>query len=803
MKTSIQNNLLRGALLAVLACTLPALAGPDNVGLGNGSDGPRTVKATDTGAINSYALVAEPLSPDAIIIPVSDTADLTGFKKDDLVLVHQAMSATGGSGWLVGRWEFARLAEDPSDSTLTLKPETKLRHAYPANVTQVIKVPEYTTVTVDSNATLKAPEWDPTKGGGVVAFLATGLVTLNGRLSAVGQGFKGGEYVYDEHRQRKLCAEKDESGSGQKGRGTNSFLSTARVSGRGSEANGGGGGACSRAGGGGGANAGAGGQGGRTDSRLDPDANGPQETGNLPVGRDMGGQGGTEFTLDLAGQMTRLTFGGGGGAGHGSIAVTDSRGGPGGGIIFVRALQLNGAGSIDASGMAGSDTQGEMAAHGGGAGGTVYLRVSLSAQCNVVAKGGDGGTTSGGERVETRGGDKVRYFVGPGGGGGGGFVLLQHGSGTCRANVSRGDPGERVKTPKDGDKHYGAKPGGNGTERTLPGGFPVLSPPVVTEPADGARIRETRPTYVGTQPGAFPEDTVVVTLVQGVEEGRPKPGLLERWSFTHPRHLPEGTYTVRAKAVSAAQGQESEFSQPHTFTVDLTKPAVDVVTPANDEVTGPRPTYSGTVEAGSTVSLAVDGSVYPDVKVTGGSWTFTQPTDLKAGSSHTVTATAKDAAGNLATDSNTFTVKVNAPPSVEVKQPAEGLRTSDKPTFSGTVSDDGPGPLTVDLRVDGELIASLSVTGKTWSHTHPGLAEGPHEVTATVTDDANQTASDSKKFKVDKPTSQEPNGPRYQLVDRNFQGGGFGCAASGGQPSALVMMGLAAVSALLARRRQR
>jgi uncharacterized protein (TIGR03382 family) len=327
----------------------------------------------------------------------------------------------------------------------------------------------------------------------------------------------------------------------------------------------------------------------------------------------------------------------------------------------------------------------------------------------------------------------------------------------------------------------------------------------------------------------------VVVFLDGVEVGRTTPGLMGAWKLTQPKNLLEGTYKVSAKALSAAQKVESEPGNTHTFTVDLTAPKVDVVVPANGAVTGRLPVIRGTVEEGSTVSIAVDDEVLGDAKVTGGAWTFTPTRELKSGS-RKVTATARDTASNSAADSNTFTV--NVPPTVVVRTPADGESTGTTPTFSGTVSDDGPGPLTVKLSVAGQFETALTVTGTSWSYTHTtSLPESPHTVTATVTDDANQTASDSNTFTVVKPTppgpptgnpptgnpptgnpptgnpptgnppTGNPPKPDEPLAgapsDRSFLGGGFGCAASGGQPSALAMMGLAVVSVLLARRRQR
>ena len=85
MKTSTQSTFLRTALLAVLACALPARAGPDNVGLGTGRDGAFTVPGINT-VVNRYAQVTAPLAPGDTAILVNDA---TGYAAGDLVMVIQ------------------------------------------------------------------------------------------------------------------------------------------------------------------------------------------------------------------------------------------------------------------------------------------------------------------------------------------------------------------------------------------------------------------------------------------------------------------------------------------------------------------------------------------------------------------------------------------------------------------------------------------------------------------------------------------------------------------------------------------
>ncbi|KFE64307.1 adventurous gliding motility protein AgmC [Hyalangium minutum] len=727
------KHIPRSALLAVALCALPVQAGPDNVGLGTGRDGELTVTALNT-VINSYAQVTAPLAPGDTTLTVSSS---TGFTASKLVLVHQTTGIvptppTGGTGPIdltndpVGRWEFARLS-GVTGTTLTLT--APLLYSYAASVTQVISVPEYTHLTVDAAGSLTAQAWNGTTGG-VLIFLAAGTVQLEGELNVDGKGLRGGLYVQDTLTTRTGCSGVDEAalGGAQKGEGLAVTRYGTGNTGRGHVANGGGGGVCARAGGGGGGNGGAGGVGGNTDSSLDP-----------MTGRPVGGTGGVALTYP---SVSRLTLGGGGGAGHGTTTGT-RRGGAGGGIIFVRADALQGDGSINASGAQGDTVTGLSAAHGGGAGGTVYLRLRTSADCAALVQGGSGGNTNASMR-----------FVGPGGGGGGGRALLQAVSGSCTIDTAGGNPGQTATLPPSGDWGYGAQGGANGVFVQLPEGFPVLAAPVVVTPANGSSTHDTTPTYSGTLPPPIPAGTTVSVIVDGGVVGTATPDAAGNWSFTPTTPLAPGSHTANALAINLAEAVESIPSPPHTFTVATTPPVAPVVnTPANGSRTNDNtPTYTGTAELGSTVTVIVNSSPMGTTPAdAAGNWVFT-PTPPLAEGSHTVSATATDAAGNVSPMSNTnaFTIDITTPEAPVVVTPANGSRTEDStPTYAGTAE---PGS-TVIIIVDGPPvgIATADVAGN-WAFTPtPPLAEGSHTVKATATDAAGNVSpvSNTNTFMVD------------------------------------------------------
>jgi uncharacterized protein (TIGR03382 family) len=779
MKTPSVKNLLRATLVAVLACALPALAGPDHVGLGTGKDKEPQWQETPL-SINHYVRVKGALPADnkprtlELEVGEAQKAEAGHFNTGDLVLVLQTTNGDAepakavGPKPEVGNWEFARI-QGKNGTTLTLT--EPLKNAYAANSTQLIRVPEYGSLTVKAKNTLVPKPWNEKTGtGGVLAFLVSGTLTLESgaSISATGMGFKVGDVEMNVSPTPNVGS----GGQSQNYRGV--------------------GGANGRKGG----------------------------SGNL----NKVAENKNEVLIDD--QLYRLFLGGGGG-GTGSAApkAADSEPAPGtgGGIIFIRAKNLSvppGSGLIAAAGMAGygrSDISTPMGS-GGGAGGTLYLRITDSADCGTPAVVGSPKDPPALAHVNGGKGGDASGATGQGGGGAGGRFLFQAEKGSCRfdgTSAKGGGPGTDSST-----ESHGAKEGGNGLfvdlGKTLKEGFRPLSAPKVQLSVPGTRIRESKPTYkidiesppAGTDVDVFLDEDKVGTIENYASN--------TNFIVRQPTSLSPREHKVYAKAINKGQRVESLMGEPTKFTVDTEPPAVSVTSPAKDSRTrNTRPEYTGVVSDDSpypwTVKLrvvkgtheAVTAAVVPEETVTvpdGNTWSHVSTEHLPSGT-YTVTATVTDEAGNTRLDSKTFTV--DTAPTVSVTGPAPDERLLDTtPEFTGEVSDDSPRPWTVNLRVlkgahadvTEEVVMKATVTvtdGNTWRYTPTEpLPLGTYTVMATVTDDLG-SASDSKGFTED--------------VVRDFTGGGFGfgCAASGGDPSALAMMGLAVLSTLLARRRQR
>lgn len=370
--------------------------------------------------------------------------------------------------------------------------------------TQVIRVPRYTTLTIQSNAKATCPAWDGQTGGIVVIETDSDLsIQSNGSVDVSALGFRGGDVgptanlfggVNFYSANELVGAEKGEGIAGY----VNEYDLLGGRYGRGAAANGGGGGNSHNSGGGGGANGG--------NPAIWTGAGNPSLTtanwaqawnleyaGFATSTSSGGGKGGYSFSSNNLNALTVGTFlsswggdwrrnngglggrpldhstgaiflGGGGGAGE----QNNGYGGPGGngaGAIFIRCYgNVTGTGKLLANGENGTSayggtfTSGTDGASGGGAGGSVVLEaVGTLSNLTIEAKGGNGGSQD------------VLAFVneteGPGGGGGGGYVVL---SGTGpNTTVSGGVNGTTDSNALSEFPPNGATKGGDGELITI------------------------------------------------------------------------------------------------------------------------------------------------------------------------------------------------------------------------------------------------------------------------------------------------------------------------------------------------
>jgi uncharacterized repeat protein (TIGR01451 family) len=252
----------------------------------------------------------------------------------------------------------------------------------------------------------------------------------------------------------------------------------------------------------------------------------------------------------------------------------------------------------------------------------------------------------------------------------------------------------------------------------------IVPTPVIQTPANGSHIPTGLPTYSGT---ALPGTTVSVT-VDGNTVCTATTTASGTWSCSAPTGstpLSEGPHTVTAVATSS-DGTSAPAT--NTFTVDSVKPTAPVITKpiANETLTTQRPTFEGTAEPNSLVTVSVDGRVIGRIIAdSSGNWWLPSPTALAEGP-HTVGATAQDAAGNLS-DATSVPFKIVAdPPDTQIESATISNRTA---TFAllGITATSSSSPIhSFDCSLNGATFLSrcATATAKRSTYAYSDLPDG-------------------------------------------------------------------------------
>jgi len=307
---------------------------------GDGSDGALTISSNTTEAPIDSACTG---TAAAYALTATNTSFATGQK----ILIHQSR----GTG--AGKWERNEIASYTA-GTITLA--DALTNSYTSGA-QVRVLKEYTNVTINTGITYTTKAWNGTVGG-ILAFLASGTVTVTGTITASGCGYRGGAGVTG-------------GGNAYQGEGTSGAGGIVYQDNNGNGGGGGGGPSSGDGGGGGGGNGAWG------------------STGSY-VGSGYGGPGGESVgTADL----TTMVFGGGGGGGYNDADSGTGSGGTGGGAIFITGATTTVAGYIKSLGGDGGSGNGS---GGGGAGGSILINAQTATLGTtlVTATGGSGGSSS-------------------------------------------------------------------------------------------------------------------------------------------------------------------------------------------------------------------------------------------------------------------------------------------------------------------------------------------------------------------------------------------------------------------------
>ncbi|MCK9612526.1 MAG: gliding motility-associated C-terminal domain-containing protein [Bacteroidales bacterium] len=451
-----------------------------------GKNGSYTVSLTNT-ILNAYTTLISDITAGATSITVANNSlslFSTNLAPGDLIFIIQMQGAAIFTdewwheyGYITelgncGKYEFAQVASVAGGQTINLTCGLVNNYSV-SGKTQIVRVPRFTTLTINSGAELTCNAWNGSTGG-VLVVETLGDIINNGAVNTSGKGFRGGAvspqtstvYTYNGY------ASTNNNLGGQKGEGIADYGGSAQY-GRGAPANGGGGGNAHNAGGGGGCNVGqtsawvdgsgfpdtttsssyiqawdlesanfhkvvsyGGGRGGYSWSYKNRDALTVAPGDALWEGdnrKNYGGLGGWPLFPNWNG-YERLYLGGGGGGGH----QNDTWGGAGsngGGIIYAMCYgNISGSGEFNANGINGLNStsgtgflgsNGADGAGGGGGGGAVVLNsVGPISGVSVWASGGNGGN----QVISTYYNTIQSQAQGPGGGGGGGYIAISNGS---------------------------------------------------------------------------------------------------------------------------------------------------------------------------------------------------------------------------------------------------------------------------------------------------------------------------------------------------------------------------------------
>jgi len=242
------------------------------------------------------------------------------------------------------------------------------------------------------------------------------------------------------------------------------------------------------------------------------------------------------------------------------------------------------------------------------------------------------------------------------------------------------------------------------------------------------------------------------------------------WTITSSA-LSNGVHTLTVKVTDGA-GNTGAASTPLSVTIDTTAPsspgAIDLDSGSDtglsnsDNVTSDTtPTFNGTAEANSTVTLYdTDGTTVLGTTTADGSGNWTITSSTLAGGSHTLTVKAKDAAGNESGASSSLSVTIdttapNAPTGLDLlagsdsgTSNTDNITSNNTPTVSGAGAEPGSTVTLYDTNGTTVLGTATADSSGNWSVTTSTLADGAHTLTAKVTDTAGNVGAASSSLTV-------------------------------------------------------
>jgi hypothetical protein len=298
---------------------------------------------------------------------------------------------------------------------------------------------------------------------------------------------------------------------------------------------------------------------------------------------------------------------------------------------------------------------------------------------------------------------------------------------------------------------------------------------------NGDSTNDTTPSFSGTTEG----NALITVYDNGKQIGQIAADGTGSWNYT-PAALAEGSHSFTFTATDAV-GNVGPASPPYVLVVDLTPPAAPAITQAVDDVgtiQGPlgtgqltddaQPLLKGTSEPLATVNVydgaTLIGTANADIN---GNWSLQLSSNLSE-TTHSFTARAVDAAGNISNPSAPFLLTVDttppAPPVIvtvaddvgpNIGNLTNGQLTDDnKPTLSGTAVAGS----VIRIYDGNTLLGSVVATNGSWSFTPTSpLTDGSHTLRATASDPAGNASGDSNTFTL-VVDATAPNAPTITSI---------------------------------------
>jgi hypothetical protein len=265
------------------------------------------------------------------------------------------------------------------------------------------------------------------------------------------------------------------------------------------------------------------------------------------------------------------------------------------------------------------------------------------------------------------------------------------------------------------------------------------APPVVTITGGATAItNNSTPTISGTTDVEAP-GVVSVTIGGQTLIATPSNGA---WSVPS-AILANGSYLVAASVSDAAGNTGSSTQQ---LTIDTVPPVLAIDGGPSVITNDPTPTIAGTTDAapGTVVRVGVGSQSLSALVQSTGGWNVI-PTALADGTV-TVTAAVSDPAGNETSASQLLSIDTIAP-TVTITGGPNALTNGATPDISGT-ADVTPGTIVTVTLADQTLTAPVQ-DGGGWFVIAAALADGPHRVVMSVSDQAGNLARFTQTLTVD------------------------------------------------------